>query len=63
MTKSYRYDLLLFGNDNDDEFWESIAGQCGADEITKYLRELLDDTGIEYNLILREFKHDTRYNR
>jgi hypothetical protein len=58
--KTYTLELCLA--EGSDEFWESLVGRSGCDEILTWVRDILEEAGIDFSpssgntITLREYR-------
>lgn len=49
--KKYTFELII--HEGSDEFWDELSEKSGCDEITEFIKNLLEDEGWLYNGELR----------
>ena len=53
-----KYTIEVVVHEGSDEFWEDITedGKSGADEVLKYIKDLICSTGLETEIRLTKFE-------
>ena len=57
--KQYIFELVIY--EGSDEFWESLSDVSGCDEVLSNLRQDLNETGLHYEIKLKQFNDDKNY--
>ncbi len=55
-----RYVLELVIEEGSDEFWESLEGKSGCDDIVEWIRGVLETEVSEFELTLKEYTDDKK---